>query len=73
VLNIVYGLGADRLHLPPPLPVVASAAWIAGAVLMPACCALAAWRARWPAWLLFSPPVTCLLLAAGLTCWGALR
>ena len=54
---------------PPPAAGVASALLCAGAVLMPAVCALSAWRR--PLRHLFALPVGC-LVAAGASCLGAL-
>lgn len=71
ILNILYALSARRLALPPPLMTAASWAMMVGAVTMPLCCGLLAWRRSWHA--LFAVPVTSLLLGASLVVMGALR
>lgn len=62
-LNILFALSLPRIALPAPWPCIASASMIAGAILMPACCALAAFRKRTVP--LFIAPV--LLLSTGAT------
>jgi hypothetical protein len=66
-LNILFALSP----LPNVFaPRVASLAWIAGAVLMPAVCFLSAWRERFRA--MFFLPVLCLMSAVVLTIVGGL-
>lgn len=47
----------------------ASASWIIGAIFMPVACFLTAWKKNFRH--LFAIPVLALVLAAGLTLWGA--
>jgi len=68
VLNILFAQSVARLALPDPWTGVASLSLIAGAVLMPLCCALAAWHRRFVP--LFAAPVVALLLGAGVTAVG---
>jgi hypothetical protein len=70
ILNILFASSAARLALPPALLGVASWAMIVGAVTMPACCALMAWKRSWHA--AFAVPVTSLVLGAALVVAGAL-
>jgi hypothetical protein len=71
IVNILFAMSVPRLNLGPPLARAASAALIAGAVTMPLCCALMAWRrALWP---LFTLPVTSLLVGAALVVIGVVR
>jgi hypothetical protein len=68
ILNILAARAAGGLHLAVPWPAVASAALIGGAVTMPLCCALMAWRrALQP---LFAVPVISLLCGVGLVVAG---
>jgi len=71
LLNIAFALCGTQLRLPPARLAVASWAFIAGAVTMPACCALMAWRRDLH--LAFAVPVTSLLLGAGLVVLAYLR
>lgn len=67
-LNLAFVLTADRMGWTPAVPAgagTASALLVAGAVLMPLVCGLAAWRK--PLRLLFALPVGC-LVGAGLSC-----
>ncbi|MBI2302506.1 MAG: hypothetical protein HYU66_26675 [Armatimonadetes bacterium] len=68
VLNLLFAGTAPRLALSPALVQAASWGWLAGAVLMPATCFLAAREGRFG--VLFPLPVACLLTAAGLTILG---
>ncbi len=71
ILNILFARAAPSLHLPDAVLRVAGMAMIAGAVTMPLCCALMAWRrALQP---LFAVPVASLLLGVGLVVAGMLR
>ncbi len=70
MLNVLFALSVTRFALSAPWPVIASWSFIAGAVTMPAVCALAAWRkanARW-----FFIPVVLLLTGATISWIGAL-
>lgn len=71
VLNVLYWLSAGRLGMDTSLPTIASAGLIAGAVLMPACCALTAWRPVYSR--LFPLPVVCLVGAGGSIAANAVR
>lgn len=68
VLNLLYAGVVPRLALSPALAATASWAWILGAVTMPACCGLMAFRpALRP---LFAVPIASLVLAAALVVVG---
>jgi hypothetical protein len=70
-LNLAFVLTADRMGWAPAGPrgiPAASALLVAGAVLMPAVCGLAAWRR--PLRHLFALPVACLASAAGIVAWA---
>jgi len=67
-LNVLYAHTATRLVLPPALASVASAALIVGAVTMPACCGLMAWRPGFRP--LFAIPIVSLVLGAVLVIAG---
>lgn len=71
VLNVLYWLGEPRLDPGPWMGTIASAGLITGAVLMPAFCALAAWRPVFAR--LFPLPVVCLVSAGGAISVAALR
>ena len=71
IVNILFARAQPALRLPDPWPCVAADALIVGAVTMPLCCALMAWRRGLQP--LFAIPVTSLLLGVGLTAAGALR
>lgn len=71
ILNILFASSAARLTLSPALLEVASWAMVVGAVTMPLCCGLLAWRRSWHA--AFAVPVTSLLLGAALIVLGAGR
>ena len=62
MLNIQYAQSASRLHLGPRWESVASLAFIAAALLMPACCLWMAARRRH--FEIFAAPIVC--LATGL-------
>jgi hypothetical protein len=68
VLNILYAQVAPRLALSPGLATTASRAWIVGAIAMPACCGLMAWRPGFR--LLFAIPIASLVLGAVLVVVG---
>jgi hypothetical protein len=70
-LNVLFAQTAPQLALPPALVALASAALIAGAVAMPACCGLMAWRPGLRP--LFAIPVACLVLGAALVILGLAR
>jgi hypothetical protein len=71
-VNIAFALTVDRIGLAPAFERVASVAFLIGAIAMPACCLLAAWRK--PLRHLFPVPV--LAVAVGvvsvLVGWGRL-
>lgn len=71
ILNILFAHSAADLALGPPWPAVASIALVTGAVAMPACCALMAWRRSLQP--LFALPVTSLLLGVGIVVAGMVR
>ena len=64
ILNVLFALCGARLALSPERLGLASWAFIAGAVSMPAYCAIMAWRRELH--LVFAVPVTSLLLGTGL-------
>lgn len=68
LINILFAFSLPRISLGAPWPVVASWALVVGAVTMPVCCALAAWRK--PAKALFFIPVVSLLLGTVITAAG---
>lgn len=68
-LNLLFALSLGELPAVPAAR-LASAALIAGAVLMPTCCFLCAWRK--PLWILFPLPVICVGVGAGAVLWGYL-
>jgi hypothetical protein len=59
-LNLLFALSADKLNLAAPYLPVASTALVVGAVTMPVCCFLSAWRK--PFRHLFPVPVTAVLV-----------
>lgn len=59
-LNLLFALSADKLNLVPPYLPIASTALVVGAVAMPVCCFLSAWRK--PFRHLFPIPVTAVLV-----------
>ena len=71
ILNVLFALGAERLHLGPAALALASRAFIAGGLTMPLCCGLAAFRPRLQP--LFAVPVVSLVLGASLVVAGMLR
>jgi hypothetical protein len=71
ILNILFARAVPTLHLAAPWPTVAATALIVGAIAMPLCCGLMAWRRAFQP--LFALPVTSLLLGVGLVVAGALR
>jgi hypothetical protein len=71
MLNVLFAQSLPRLHLSPALARTASFAFMAAAVLMPACCLLLAKRRRHFG--LFALPVFSLALALTLTIGGLLR
>lgn len=69
ILNILFAFSAARIDLPGGWIAAASWSFIAGGVLMPACCGIAA---KWPgAVKLFAGPVV-LLIFAGTVTWVGL-
>lgn len=58
-LNLLFGLSLRAIALPPANAQIASLGFIAGAIAMPLCCFLAAWRE--PLRHLFPIPVLCLV------------
>jgi hypothetical protein len=71
VLNVLFWLGARRLALGSWEATTASAGLAAGAVLMPAFCALAAWRPAFAR--LFPLPVVSLVAAGSAISIAAVR
>ncbi len=69
-LNVLFALSAPRVALFAPWPLVASWAWMAGAVLMPACCFASACNKRLAS--LFPMPVIALLVGVTITWIGVL-
>ncbi|MCA9293565.1 MAG: hypothetical protein KDA20_07110 [Phycisphaerales bacterium] len=70
ILNVLFACSLPRIDLAPPWPAIASFALIAGAVLMPTCCALAAWRRKFVP--LFAAPVLSVATAITITWIGLL-
>lgn len=70
-LNILFGLSLGHLPLRPTGLWVASWALMVGAISMPACCGLAAWRPALRQ--LFAIPIASLLLGVSLVVWGGFR
>jgi hypothetical protein len=70
-INILFALSGERIHLGSPLRDWASLALITGAVTMPLCCALMAWRSRMRP--LFAVPVVSMLAGVSLIVAGLLR
>jgi hypothetical protein len=70
MINVLYGLclSAILVELPEWLVVTGSGTMIAGGVLMPTVCLLAAWRR--PMKYLFPLPATCVLIAVAIQVWG---
>lgn len=71
IVNILFARTAASLALGSPWPAVASVSLLVGAVAMPACCALMAWRRSLQP--LFAFPVVSLLLGVGLVVAGTVR
>lgn len=70
ILNVQFAQSLPRLNLCPPLAAVDSAALIAAAALMPACCL---WLARRRSHFgIFAAPVACLAVGLLLTIGGLL-
>jgi hypothetical protein len=67
-LNILFAHSLGRIDLAPMAVRLASWALVLGAVTMPLCCALMAWRPGFKP--LFCVPVLSLILGAALTAWG---
>jgi hypothetical protein len=63
VLNILFATSSPRIAVAAPWLSAASWSMVAGSILMPACCAISAWRPRTVP--LFAVPV--LLLSLGVT------
>ncbi|MGE5177218.1 MAG: hypothetical protein ACM3JJ_12715 [Hyphomicrobiales bacterium] len=70
-LNLFFALSAARMRLPPAGLATASWAIVAGAVTMPLCCGLMAWRRGFH--LLFGVPVVSVLVGTALAAWGLVR
>ena len=70
-LNLFFAQGAAHMRLPPAGLAAASWAIVVGAVTMPLCCGLMAWRRGF--YLLFGVPVASTLLGAALAAWGLVR
>ena len=70
ILNILFALSAPRIHLAPGPLALASRALLVGAVTMPLCCGLMAWRRGFH--LLFGIPVASLVLGVVLVVRGIL-
>lgn len=70
ILNVLFAHALPRIDLPPPWPMIASHSLIAGAILMPTCCGLAAWRKKLVP--LFAAPVLCVGAAITITWIGLL-
>ena len=70
-LNVLFAFAGARAGLGGPFLGVASWALIIGALTMPLCCALMAWRRTLQP--LFAVPVVSLLLGTALVVWGMLR
>lgn len=71
MINIQFAQSAARLRLDPQLEGVASLAFIAAAVLMPACCLLLA--ARRQHFEIFAAPILCLATGLILTVGGLIQ
>jgi hypothetical protein len=71
LINILFAVSAPAVALSRPWASVTAGALIAGAVTMPACCALMAWRRTLQP--VFAVPVLSLLLGVGLAVFGMLR
>ena len=71
MINIQFAQSAARLHLGPQVESVASLAFIAAAVLMPACCLLLA--ARRKHFEIFAAPIVCLATGLILTVGGLIQ
>jgi hypothetical protein len=69
-LNLLFALTLLALPAEPEAARLASWGLLAGAVLMPTCCYLCAWRK--PLWMLFPVPVTCLGVGTVAMLWGLL-
>lgn len=67
-LNLAFGLSLKAVPLPPLHAQIASIGFIAGAITMPLCCFLAAWRE--PLRHLFPIPVVCIVAAIASTLMG---
>ena len=71
ILNLLFALSGPRLALGAGALSLASWAFVAGGITMPACCALMAWRRGF--YPCFAVPVASLVLGATLTVAGILR
>ena len=71
VLNILFASSVDHASLRASWEAAASWALVAGAVLMPACCILAAWVPR--AKMLFGAPIVALAFGATVVAVGLFR
>lgn len=71
ILNILFSHTVERLHIVSNSIGIASYLFVVGAVTMPLCCALAAWKKSFH--LLFAIPVLSLLTGTALLIKGALN
>lgn len=69
-LNILYGLTLSVVTINLSAAMIASVGLTIGAITMPACCFLCAWRKK--LWLLFPVPVTSLLIGIVELIWTLL-
>jgi ethanolamine transporter EutH len=70
-LNIIFAQTAPRVHLDASLTRVASVSYMAGGVLMPACCVYLAFRGKHFG--VFALPIACLVTGLILTIGGLLQ
>jgi hypothetical protein len=68
ILNILFALTLTVVSLDAIVARIASWGFIVGAVTMPLCCYLCAWRKK--LWILFPVPVTSLLVGICLLLWS---
>ncbi len=68
ILNILFAHSLERIHLSPILFMLASRSLILGALTMPVCCGLMAWKREFQP--LFIVPVLSLLIGGVLTFLG---
>lgn len=70
-LNILFAHSLERIHLEPPLLATASWSFIVGALTMPICCGMMAWRRETQP--LFAIPVLSLLIGGALALLGMVQ